>query len=42
MEENVVDYVCDDIDIISLFSIYQGIKYVDFFLKVILKEKGLV
>jgi nicotinate-nucleotide pyrophosphorylase (carboxylating) len=37
-EENVSDYVCDDIDIISSSSIHQGVKHVDFSLKVIPKE----
>lgn len=34
-EENVADYVCDDIDVISSSSIHQGTKHVDFSLKVI-------
>lgn len=37
-EENVADYVCDDIDIISSSSIHQGVKHVDFSLKVIPME----
>ncbi|WPH04273.1 Hypothetical protein R9X50_00716200 [Acrodontium crateriforme] len=39
-EENVADYVCDDIDIISSSSIHQGTKHVDFSLKVIPKGKA--
>lgn len=38
-EDNVADYVCDDIDIISSSSIHQGVKHVDFSLKVIPREK---
>jgi nicotinate-nucleotide pyrophosphorylase (carboxylating) len=37
-EENVADYVCDDIDIISSSSIHQGVKHIDFSLKVIPKD----
>lgn len=37
-EENVADYVCDDVDIISSSSIHQGVKHIDFSLKVIPKE----
>ncbi|CAK4001387.1 Nicotinate-nucleotide pyrophosphorylase [carboxylating] [Lecanosticta acicola] len=37
-EENVAEYVCDDIDIISSSSIHQGVKHIDFSLKVIPKE----
>ncbi len=37
-EDNVSDYVCDDIDIISSSSIHQGVKHVDFSLKVIPKD----
>jgi nicotinate-nucleotide pyrophosphorylase (carboxylating) len=33
--ENVQDYVCDDIDVISSSSIHQGTKHVDFSLKVV-------
>ena len=39
-EDNVADYVCDDIDIISSSSIHQGTKHVDFSLKVVPKEKA--
>ena len=39
-EENVSDYVCDDIDVISSSSIHQGVKHVDFSLKVVPKDKG--
>lgn len=38
-EENVSSYACDDIDIISSSSIHQGVKHVDFSLKVIPKAK---
>ena len=34
-EDNVADYVCDDVDIISSSSIHQGVKHVDFSLKVV-------
>lgn len=37
-EENVADYVCGDIDIISSSSIHQGVKHVDFSLKVVPRE----
>ncbi|KAI5361651.1 putative quinolinate phosphoribosyl transferase, aldolase-type TIM barrel [Septoria linicola] len=37
-EDNAADYVCDDIDIISSSSIHQGVKHIDFSLKVIPKE----
>lgn len=39
-EDNVHAYVCDDIDIISTSSIHQGVKTVDFSLKVIPKTSG--
>ena len=38
-DENVSDYVCDDIDIISSSSIHQGVKHIDFSLKVIPRTK---
>lgn len=38
-EDNVADYVCDDIDVISSSSIHQGTKHVDFSLKVIPKKQ---
>jgi nicotinate-nucleotide pyrophosphorylase (carboxylating) len=38
--ENVQDYVCDDIDVISSSSIHQGTKHVDFSLKVVPKNKS--
>lgn len=38
--ENVQDYVCDDIDVISSSSIHQGTKHVDFSLKVVPKTKS--
>ncbi|KAF2720664.1 nicotinate-nucleotide pyrophosphorylase [Polychaeton citri CBS 116435] len=39
-EDNVADYVCDDIDVISSSSIHQGAKHVDFSLKVVPKASG--
>jgi nicotinate-nucleotide pyrophosphorylase (carboxylating) len=36
-EANAPDYVCDDVDIISTSSIHQGVRHVDFSLKVIPK-----
>lgn len=39
-EDNVSSYVCGDIDIISSSSIHQGVKHVDFSLKVIPRTKG--
>ena len=38
-EENVTDYVCDDVDIISSSSIHQGTRHVDFSLKVVPQAK---
>ena len=41
-EENVLDYMCDDIDVIDVISspgIHQVVKYVEFFLKVVPKDK---
>lgn len=38
-EENVEGYVCDDVDIISTSSIHQGVKHVDFSLKIVPKEQ---
>ena len=37
-EENVAAYVCSDIDVISTSSIHQGVKHVDFSLKIIDEE----
>lgn len=37
-EQNVEKYVCDDVDIISSSSIHQGVKHVDFSLKIVPKE----
>ncbi|GAM83251.1 hypothetical protein ANO11243_012370 [Dothideomycetidae sp. 11243] len=37
-EDNVERYVCDDVDIISSSSIHQGVKHVDFSLKVVPRE----
>ena len=34
-EENVEGFVCEDIDIISTSSIHQGVKHVDFSLKIV-------
>ena len=39
-EDNVEKYVCDDVDIISSSSIHQGVKHIDFSLKVIPKGQG--
>ena len=39
-EENVEPYVCGDIDIVSTSSIHQGVKHVDFSLKIVPKGKG--
>lgn len=36
-EENVRDYVSDDVDVISSSSIHQGTKHVDFSLKIVPK-----
>lgn len=38
--DNVRDYVCEDIDVISTSSIHQGVKHVDFSLKVIPKAQA--
>ncbi|PVI03287.1 nicotinate-nucleotide diphosphorylase [Periconia macrospinosa] len=38
-EENVEPYVCADIDIVSTSSIHQGVKHVDFSLKIVPKGK---
>ncbi|MCJ1385201.1 nicotinate-nucleotide diphosphorylase (carboxylating) [Xylographa soralifera] len=34
-EDNVESFVCDDVDIISTSSIHQGVKHVDFSLKIV-------
>jgi nicotinate-nucleotide pyrophosphorylase (carboxylating) len=34
-EENVEAFVCEDVDIISTSSIHQGVKHIDFSLKII-------
>jgi nicotinate-nucleotide pyrophosphorylase (carboxylating) len=39
-EDNIKEYVCADVDIISTSSIHQGVRHVDFSLKVIPKERG--
>ncbi|KAF2084567.1 nicotinate-nucleotide pyrophosphorylase [Saccharata proteae CBS 121410] len=39
-EENVEKYVCDDVDVVSTSSIHQGVKHVDFSLKIVPKPKG--
>ncbi|KAJ4300684.1 nicotinate-nucleotide diphosphorylase (carboxylating) [Kalmusia sp. IMI 367209] len=38
-EENVTPYVCGDVDIVSTSSIHQGVKHVDFSLKIVPKGK---
>lgn len=38
-EENVEPYVCQDVDIVSTSSIHQGVKHVDFSLKIVPKGK---
>ncbi|KAF2427660.1 nicotinate-nucleotide pyrophosphorylase-like protein [Tothia fuscella] len=38
-EKNVTPFVCEDIDVISTSSIHQGVKHVDFSLKVVPKGK---
>lgn len=38
--DNVHDYVCDDVDVISTSSIHQGVKHVDFSLKVFVGAEG--
>ena len=38
-EENVEPYVCADVDILSTSSIHQGVKHVDFSLKIVPKGK---
>ncbi|KAK4969829.1 nicotinate-nucleotide diphosphorylase (carboxylating) [Elasticomyces elasticus] len=37
-EDNVEGYVCEDVDVISSSSIHQGVKHVDFSLKIVPKE----
>lgn len=39
-EENVAPYVCADVDIVSTSSIHQGVKHVDFSLKIVPKGKN--
>lgn len=39
-ESNVEKYVCDDVDIISSSSIHQGVKHIDFSLKVVPKSQS--
>lgn len=39
-EENVESYVCEDVDVLSTSSIHQGVKHVDFSLKIVPKAKG--
>lgn len=36
-EDNVEPFVCEDIDIISTSSIHQGVKHIDFSLKIVPK-----
>lgn len=38
-EENVAPYVCADVDIVSTSSIHQGVKHVDFSLKIVPKTE---
>jgi len=38
-EENVTPFVCEYIDVISSSSIHQGVKHVDFSLKIVPKSK---
>ncbi|KAF2738298.1 nicotinate-nucleotide diphosphorylase [Polyplosphaeria fusca] len=38
-EENVEPYVCQDVDIVSTSSIHQGVKHVDFSLKIVAKGR---
>jgi nicotinate-nucleotide pyrophosphorylase (carboxylating) len=38
-EDNVEPYVCPDVDIVSTSSIHQGVKHVDFSLKIVPKGK---
>ena len=40
-EENVEGFVCEDVDVISSSSIHQGVKHVDFSLKVVPKAKEM-
>ncbi|KAF2144440.1 uncharacterized protein K452DRAFT_295889 [Aplosporella prunicola CBS 121167] len=39
-EENVSQFVCEWVDVVSTSSIHQGVKHVDFSLKVVPKGKG--
>jgi len=39
-EGNVGAYVCEDVDVISSSSIHQGVKHIDFSLKVVPKKQG--
>jgi len=39
-EHNVEGFVSSDVDIVSTSSIHQGVKHVDFSLKIVPKEKG--
>jgi nicotinate-nucleotide pyrophosphorylase (carboxylating) len=39
-EQNVEGFVSSDVDIVSTSSIHQGVKHVDFSLKIVPKEKG--
>lgn len=39
-EDNVGNFVCKDVDIISTSSIHQGVKHVDFSLKIVPKTQG--
>lgn len=39
-EDNVREFVCDDIDVVSTSSIHQGVKHVDFSLKIVPKGES--
>lgn len=39
-EGNVEEYVCEDVDVISSSSIHQGVKHIDFSLKVVPKGQA--
>jgi nicotinate-nucleotide pyrophosphorylase (carboxylating) len=39
-EDNVGNFVCNDVDVISTSSIHQGVKHVDFSLKIVPKAQS--
>lgn len=41
-EDNVASYICNDVDIISTSSIHQGVKHIDFSLKIVPKDANTV